>query len=146
MLCVCSEPDGATAVAYSFEEHTGEVRVRLDAERLEDLFVEAGRALGEILGVRHESAEADVERISLSARDHESLLCAWLDELIFQNERSGLIYDEIVIEELGEDHLRATVEGGRMAELRTPVKAATLHGLKIERTRDGFTARVVLDV
>jgi SHS2 domain-containing protein len=134
-------------MSYASEEHTGEVCLRVEALNLEGLFVEAGRALGEVLGVRRApTPDAPLERVALHARDRETLLCAWLDELIFCTERSGLIYDVVEIEQLGDGHLLASIRGGSMIEPRTPVKAATLHGLKIEQMHGRLTVRVVLDV
>ncbi len=130
---------------HTFEEHTGEVRVGLEAPTLAALFEEAGRALAELVGEAGPESVAE-EAVALEAADREALLVAWLDELIFRSETRGLVYRDLAVDELGERTLSARVRGAPALEPRTPVKAATLHGLAIERRGGGFSASVVLDV
>jgi SHS2 domain-containing protein len=134
--------------SHTLEEHTGEVRIRVEAASEEELFAEAGRALGELMGAARPPEPGEpYESVELDGRDREELLVAWLDELVFRTERSGRIYGDLRVWLHG-NRLRAEIRGGEMTEPRTPVKAATLHGLRIERMReDGrVIARVVLDV
>jgi SHS2 domain-containing protein len=133
--------------AHAFEEHTGEVRLRVEADDLAALFIEAGRALGELMGgAEPPQASAPREPVELRARDRAALLVAWLDELIFFTEKTGLIYDQLEIQKIDDQQLLATIRGGRMTEPRVPVKAATLHQLRIEEHDGRLSARVVLDV
>lgn len=134
-------------MAYFFEEHTGEVRIRVEGGSLEELFAEAGRALAELMGAAAvPEREAAVEAVELRARDLDALLVVWLDELIYRTERSGRIYRELKVERVEGERLVASVRGGEMTEAGTPVKAATLHGLHIREEAGGFQVEVVLDV
>jgi len=132
---------------HTFEEHVSEVRLRIEARSLREVFEEAGRALAAL------SAEADTEatlgvgeRIELDARDREALLVAWLNELIFCSETRKLIYDALCVEHVDDRSLVAMVRGRTPSAVRTAVKAATMHDVRIEESPEGFTATVVLDV
>jgi SHS2 domain-containing protein len=135
-------------VPYSFEEHTSEVRIRVEAARLEELFAEAARALADLMGrpSPERNDRADPETVELRARDRDALLARWLDELIYRTERSGRIFADVHVERVEGERLIAQVRGSEIAEPRTPVKAATLHGLCIRAEGGRFTVEVVLDV
>jgi protein archease len=132
---------------HRFDEHVGEIQIIIVAPDLPELFAEAGRALAEVMAgdfrpVLHGSAESVVVR----AHDREALLVAWLDELIFRTETSGRVYTRFEMDRLTDRELHAKIAGFAPMHVKTQVKAATMHGLRIERERDGFTAAVILDV
>lgn len=134
---------------HSFVDHVGEVRVRLEAPSLPELFVEAGRALAELVapegGARARSRAS--EEVVVRASDRDALLVEWLDELIFRSETAKRVYPELSVESVSEHEVRAHIRGVEIEDLRTPVKAATLHDLHIEeRPEGGYAASVVLDV
>jgi SHS2 domain-containing protein len=78
--------------------------------------------------------------------DYESLLIAWLNELLFLHERENLGFDEWDITDLGPQHLLATLRGAALQAGEKDVKAATYHNLSIVATAEGLEATVVLDV
>jgi SHS2 domain-containing protein len=132
---------------HEFEDHTSEVKIRLYAPSLRDLFSEAALALADIMAESPEAASEATERVQLDAQDIEALLVEWLNELVFRNEGSGLVYTAVQIDRLSETHLEARIGGTAGATPKTPVKAATYHDLRIEPTDDeGWTASVVVDV
>jgi SHS2 domain-containing protein len=132
---------------HAFEEHTGEVRLRVEAPTLEGLFEEAARAMAELmLDTRPGPADEPPEAVSLVARDPEALLVDWLNELIFLSETRKRIYTDVRVQRATDTALEATVRGVLPETLGTAVKAATLHGLRITRSPQGYAATVVLDV
>lgn len=131
---------------HAFQEHTGEVRLRIEAASIQELFVEAARALAELVGTPSHEVPRVWRHVTVDARDREALLIAWLDELIARTEIDQLRYGEVAIDELTPQRLRARIRGLPIAEPRTAVKAATLHGVRIDSGPDGASATVVLDV
>lgn len=82
--------------------------------------------------------------------DAEALLVAWLNELIYIFDTERLLMRHFDIRSLQRGVLHATVSGEPVAvgrhEVRTAVKAATYHGLRVTH-RDGlYRARITLDV
>ena len=70
----------------------------------------------------------------------------WLNEIIFLSETRRLVYTEAQVRHISDKDLEGDVRGVVPGILRTAVKAATLHALKIERTAQGYSASVTLDV
>jgi SHS2 domain-containing protein len=132
--------------SHSFEQHTGEVKVRLEAASLAELFVEAARALCDILGRPEDEKLGVWHRTTVTGRDHEALLVAWLNELIALAEIEGRLYCDVAIDDLTGTRLDARIRGALFRETRTAVKAATLHGLRIETGPAGASATIILDV
>ena len=109
---------------HSFVEHTSEVELRLDAPTLAALFVEAGRALAELMLVEVTGPEMVRERVTVAAPDRAALLAAWIDEREIDAEIGG-IADPVI---------------------KTAVKAATFHDLRVAEENGRWVATVVLDV
>ncbi|MCU0632269.1 MAG: archease [Methanolinea sp.] len=76
----------------SFEEleHTADVKMRVRAATLEDLFSEAGRALMQVMYGRP-GKDGQTRRITVRGHDLESLMHAFLSELLFITEVDGLV-------------------------------------------------------
>jgi len=135
-------------VSHTFEEHVGEVRMRVDAPSRAELLAEAGRALAQLSVGSEElpSANESPETVELQAIDPTALLVDWLNELLFRSETQLKIFVEFSFDRLADRELRASMRGVRVDELRTVVKAATLHDLEFEEQPDGIFATLVLDV
>ncbi len=137
----------AARAEHSFEEHRGELEIRVDGPTLAAVFAEAGRALAELMDAT--SLEAPVglsDEVVVTAPDREALLVDWLNEIVYRSEVERAIFTELEIAHLSDHQLVATIRGTRVAGLRNPVKAATYHGLSIAEKAGGLTAKVILDV
>lgn len=134
------------AGTHTFEEHVGEVRMRLAAPSLPELFAEAARGLAELVCGSSPPALGATRRVSLHARDREALLVALLDELVFRAEVEDRVFPEVDVVLRNDRELDATLRCAEGVSPRLHVKAATLHGLAISDTPDGVAATVVLDV
>lgn len=132
---------------HLFEEHVGEVQIRVEAPSLAGLFGEAGRALAELqLGTHEDDAPRESEQVTVQAADREALLAEWLNELIFRSETRRCAFTDLEVTRISDRELQARIGGVPIAHPRVAVKAATLHGLRVEEQGGGWTATVVLDV
>lgn len=135
------------AVPHTFEDHVGEVRLKVEAPNLAGLFEEAARGLAELmLDTAAADGAAPLETVAIRSLDKESLLVDWLNEIIFLSETRRRVYTEARVERISETELEAVVRGVVPETLRTAVKAATLHALEIQKTPEGYSATVTLDV
>lgn len=163
------------SVSARFEEHVGELKLALEAGTLEDLFTEAARVVSRECGpVQGEPGEW--ESVSLTARDAATLLADWLNELIGRSEVGNLAYEEVrnlaleggdargggsppdggvTPDDLGAPRheaarrgltLRAEIRGRPVRLWESALKAATYHGLRLERKGDRWEAEVLFDV
>lgn len=134
------------AARHTFGEHTGELEVRLEADSLPELYAEAGRALADVLAGPDAAAAGAWLEASATAPDRDALLVEWLNELLFLSEREKLAFPEIEIRRLSDTAVEGRVRGAEVAELRTAVKAATYHGVRVAEGPGGVSATVLLDI
>ncbi len=141
--------DGSIVIAaqHTFEEHRGEVRLRVEAETLRAVFEEAARALCELTaGECTVPADAMPVKVVLRAIDLDALFADWLNELIYLSETRKEVFPDVHVEQITDQDVVATVRGVQPSVLRTPVKAATMHDLRVALDDGRWTASIVLDV
>lgn len=133
--------------------HTADIGFEAEAASLERLFRLAARGLVEALGASADREAAAVrDDLELERPDLERLLVAWLRELLHRSTAERLVPDveEVRIHDGGEGdpgRLDARLawrpwDDGPVRE----IKGVTYHELRVERSGDGWHARVVLDV
>jgi SHS2 domain-containing protein len=114
---------------------------------LEDLLAEAGRALAALqLGDRAGPASGPWREIEVSSPDRASLLADWLNELVFLAETEHWVATEFDVAPTDGRSVRARVRGLEVERVPGLVKAATLHGLRLEEMAGGWEGEVILDV
>lgn len=133
-------------VAVKFVEHTADIRMRVEAPSLAELFTEAAQGMVRYI-FEPESAPQKKEsrRVSIEGVDKEDLLINWLSRILYYAEAEHLIPVSINIFELSEETLAAEAEFGSL-EPKHEIKAVTHHGLSIGKTNSSFEAEVTFDV
>jgi SHS2 domain-containing protein len=135
------------AAGHSFVEHTSEVELHLHAPSLAALFIEAGQAVAELMLAEGEQAAATVvAEVEVNAPDRAALLAAWIDELVFCAETRKAVFVGFAIRRIDECVVAARIRGIPEPVIKTAVKAATFHDLRVEQRDGGWVATVVLDV
>lgn len=128
-----------------FDTGADEWRIMIRADTPEELFIE-GAAVIARSGGRPVGEPGTWEHITLDAHDGATLFADWLNELLGRSEVERRAYGEVRHLVLRDAHLSADVRGRRVNEWRSPVKAATYHGLAVRRVADRWEAVVLLDV
>ena len=127
-------------------EHTADVAIRVWGANLAELFANAARAMACQLANSTDVARTVMREIELTEDDGETLLVAWLSELLYLGERDECVFVGFDVREIGAGRLRAVVWGGPVGEYRRYIKAVTFSDLAIQRTENGYEAVVVFDV
>jgi SHS2 domain-containing protein len=73
---------------YEWVEHTSELELEIEAATEGAVFLEALEAFAELVAAEP-SADSERRELELRGDDRESLLVAWLDELVFLAETEG---------------------------------------------------------
>lgn len=122
----------------------------VSAPTVSDLFACAGEALYSAMCDRRTVRRLEERVITLEADDPESLLVAWLDELIYLFETEAFLARNCRVEVEGGLTLRAKLIGEGYDPSRhrlvTVFKGATWHHLRVVREGDGWRATVIMDV
>ncbi len=128
-----------------FEEigHTADLSIRAWGSTLDELFVAAARGMFSLIGEAGPPISA--RTLELDAPDSEALLVDWLNELLYLSDRHEESYSGYDLRIDGGRCLSAEVRGGPLKRREARIKAATYHGLAIERENDSYTASVIFD-
>lgn len=139
---------------YETFEHTADLGLRVRAASLDELFVEAAQAMFSAIvedraGVR---PEKQIE-VRLSGDDLAYLLFDWLNDLLYRWDTEHLLFGRFAAQltRSGKNWaLQASAWGEPLDRsrhaLEHEVKAITYHGLRVERSEDGWMAEVIVDI
>ena len=130
-----------------FEEipHTADWSVRVWAQDLPSLFAESARAMNALAGTVIAQGPRLKRTFESDGPDFESLLVAFLSELVYLQEQENLAFDTFQIRTNGK-HIAAQMEGAQITSTDKAIKAVTYHDLKVEETLRGYEVVIVFDV
>lgn len=133
-------------------DHTADLGLRIMADSLVDLFQTAAIGLFDVVVANREEVRAsEAEQVTLQADSPADLLVEWLNELIYRSETRHRLYSSFTVE-LDEPgcRLTATIRGEPIDRNRHildhEVKAATRHGLILQKVPQGWVAEVIVDI
>jgi SHS2 domain-containing protein len=127
-------------------EHTADIAIRVWGRDLAELFANAACGMACQLANPSEVGQTMEQQIELEAYDAETLLVAWLGELLYLGERDGCVFTDFDMLEITPARLRAVAWGGLLQEHRRHIKAVTFSDLEIVRTDEGYETTIVFDV
>ena len=134
---------------FEILDHTADVGIIAYGADERRAFANAARGLFSLMAELDDVGEELKRDIRLTASDEEELLVNWLNELVYLFDAEGLIFKRFEISKLDDSHLRASVYGEKADSsrhrLKTGVKAATYHMLKIEKG-GGCRVQVLFDI
>ncbi len=130
-------------------EHTADAGIIARGADMKEAFANAARGLFSLITELEDVREVLHREIEVTAPDRESLLVAWLNELIYLFDTENILFKRFDISRLDDTLLRATGYGekvdSRRHQLKLGVKATTYHMLKINEN-NGVTVQVLFDI
>jgi SHS2 domain-containing protein len=138
-------------LAKDFEilDHTADIAVRAFGQSQAEAYVNAARAMFSQISDLASIQPRLVREVEAEAPDCESLLVAWLNELIYLFDTEQLIFKRFEISSISDTKLAARAWGERVDphchEIKVGIKSATYHRLKVERT-PAWQVEFVLDI
>lgn len=135
---------------YETFEHTADLGLRIRATDLDTLFIEAAQCLFSAIVENLDAVEPkQTIEITLEGDEREYLLFDWLNELLYRCDTEHLLFSQFEVK-VTPTGLAATARGEPLDRdrhrLTHEVKAITYHGLKVEQTKDGWLAEVIVDI
>ena len=130
-------------------DHTADVGIIAYGGDLKEAFANAAYGMFSLIADLDGVGEVVSREIDVQATDQEALLVDWLNELLYLFDVDHIIFKRFEITDLNRNRLKAKVYGERIDasrhQLKTAVKAATYHMLKIERNK-GVKVQFILDI
>lgn len=137
-------------VPFEIVEHPADIGFIAYGRTVEELFANAALALMSLtceLPAVQETVSVDLE---VTGTDRETLLYAWLSEVLSTAEAAHLVFRRATLGDIQDGKVRGRVYGESLDltrhKMKTCVKAVTMHQLRIEETPEGWRAQVFLDV
>ena len=135
---------------YEVFEHTADVGLRVRADSLDALLVDAAHGLFSLIVTNLDQVEAVQEKtIRIDANEPDYLLFDWLNELLYTFEVHQMLFSEFAVK-VDAQGLTATCRGEPMQldrhDMDHEVKAITYHGLKVQQDDDGWMAELIVDI
>lgn len=127
-------------------EHTADWALKVWGVDLPDLFKNAAVGMMQLMDALPAQHDPLVRTIEIEAIDRESLLVAWLEELLFGMEIRSVTYQDIRINIIGDTTLQATIEELPLVSIAKPIKAVTYSELAISPIQGGLEVTIVFDV
>lgn len=135
---------------YEVFEHTADVGLRVQADSLDALMVDAARGLFSLIVTNLDQVKAVQEKaVRIEGNEPDYLLFDWLNELLYTFEVEHMLFSEFAVCVVA-GGLTATCCGETMQldrhEMDHEVKAITYHGLKVQQVDDGWIAELIVDI
>ena len=134
---------------FEILNHTADVGIIAYGADMNEAFANAAKALFSLITELDDVEEVMHRDIELTAPDQESLLVQWLNELIYLFDAENIIFKRFEVTQLSNTHLEARSYGHKVDSskhrLKTGVKAATYHMLKIDKSNGG-KVQVLFDI
>ncbi|HYL10678.1 MAG TPA: archease [Candidatus Acidoferrales bacterium] len=135
---------------FEILEHPADVGFLAYGATLEELFANAALAMMSLACELQAVEEKESRAIEASAGDKESLLFAWLAEILGVADGEQLVFCRAKVTAISDQHVTGMVYGEKFDKTRhhagTYIKAVTLHQFRIDRSTAGWRAQVYLDV
>jgi len=137
-------------VPFEILEHPADIGFRAYGKTCEELFENAALALFSLTCELATVEARESREIEVTGSDNETLLYAWLAELLAVAEAERLVFRRADVTALEPNRMHGTAYGEPFDrarhEMNTHIKAVTFHQLLVEQTAEGWRAQVFVDL
>ncbi len=132
-------------MGYEEIPHTADWSIRVWADDLAGLLTESARGMYWLAGTEVGKGPRVKKTYETEEPDGESLLVAFLSELVYYTEQENLGFDDFDIQ-INNGRLRVEMGGAPLKSFDKAIKAVTWHNLNITKTARGLEVEIVFDV
>jgi len=135
---------------FEILDHTADIGILVHGEDLRSLFENAGEAFFHLITDLRKVRLRTERKIEIGGESLERLMVDWLNELLYLHDVENLLFKGFHVESVGEEGLKARVDGECFQEgvhvIKTGVKAVTYHQLEVLQEKEGWRARIIVDL
>jgi SHS2 domain-containing protein len=130
------------------ESHTADIRIRLKAGSIAQLFSEGMRSLYEVLEPGNRKGKGGINQsIRLKGTDKTILLINFLNEVLSHSLIHKCVFDKMSRFEKHNDALFIDIQGFQVNGFIKDIKAVTFHEAEIQKSETGeFSTTIILDI
>jgi SHS2 domain-containing protein len=134
---------------FEILDHTADTGIIAYGDDMKEAFENAALGMFSLITDLTSIENDQTRKIDINSTDRDGLLVSWLNELIYLFDVENIIFSKFDIIHLDENALSAIVYGEKVDlsrhEIRTGIKAATYHMLKIDKN-SLFRVQVIFDI
>lgn len=124
--------------------------IRIHSKSLEELFLDACKAIAESLANTKTVDKKIVKKITIKGEDLKELLFNLVEELIFLKDSETMVFNSFEIIRSTKKEVIINCYGEKIDfkkhELRNDLKAPTMHLLKVEKNDNEWIGEIVVDL
>ncbi|MBI4319422.1 MAG: archease [Chloroflexi bacterium] len=149
LLEICTDQNNMRT--FRIIAHTADVRVKVAASSLEELFTVSLEGMNQILKrnfcKRKNGLPSTIHQIEISSADTTALLIDFLSEALTLSHIHGAIFCQVEFAELAAHSLTANLLGTQVKSFDEDIKAVSYHEAEIERnSRGNLQTNLVFDI
>ena len=133
---------------FELIEHTADTGLKAYGKDLPEAFANAAYGMFSIMAELDIVKETETRRVEANEEDIQGLLFEFLNSLLYYVDVENLLFKRFDIKEFNDKHLVALCYGEKYDpsrhHLRTGVKSATYHMLKVDREKN--QVQVIFDI
>ncbi len=135
---------------YEIIDHTADVGIAAYGSDMAEAFASAARGMFSLMVDIESVSDAVSQTIDIHADNREDLLVSWLNEMIYRCEVDGMLFSRFEVNRLTHREMDATCYGERIDpqrhRIKTGIKAATYHNVRIDKVDGGYRVQVLFDI
>ena len=138
---------------YTFIDHTADIGFKIEASSLNELFKGAAILTFDVMTDVKKVKPKIKKNIELQSKEIDRLLFTFIEELIFLKDAVYMLFSKFKVKITQKDELfklKAEIHGEKIDskkhELKTDVKAITLHHFYVKKVKNKCVASIILDI
>ena len=124
--------------------HTADQAIDVFGRSLDEMFTNAAFGMLSIMEINIQEEDVGCEKLILTENDHESLLVAFLSEILYMVEQKRCPSNIQV--KISGSQLKSTLQSFPVISFGKEIKAVTFNQLNIKNVNGQFQTRIVFDI
>lgn len=135
---------------YEIIDHTADLGIVVKGGSIKELFVNAANAMTDLMVKSDIREKGTKRRLIVEGEDLPDLMVRWLSEILYLFNGEHKLVRTIEIDSVNPTQLQSNVNvvslNRSRHEILREIKAVTYHQIAVEKTPDGWEARVIFDI
>jgi len=140
----------STPLTYQVIDHTADLGIIVKGPDVKSLFIHAARAMTDLMVKGDISKETVIKDVLVEGEDFPDLMVRWLGEILYLFDGENLIVNSIKIKSISPTKLKSiltlTSFETEHHQVIREIKAVTYHQISVDKTKDGWQAKVIFDI